>query len=210
MVAAARVAAEPTTDDIESKIRAAHDGLKACKRELDDAERELAYAERRTTSHREEAQRRRVELGRLLLGQRSRWPERGPNAKGWGEFLRGLEIDPQSAREWMDLAEEIEVSKPDDDGLEMTRAKVRAAKTERDTTIAPRTPNHARNVKNEDHARRKLRVVIKQMVAGGHSPDLLAVELGEWTEYVEEHRRLVCADLAAELRALAVAVEQLP
>lgn len=47
---------------------------------------------------------KRVELGLALLRARVAWPERGPKAKGWGEFLKKEGIAESTARLYMDLA----------------------------------------------------------------------------------------------------------
>jgi hypothetical protein len=46
----------------------------------------------------------RLELGLALLRARVAWPERGPKAKGWGEFLKREGIAESTARHYMDLA----------------------------------------------------------------------------------------------------------
>src|SRR5689334_16216178 len=39
----------------------------------------------------------RLHLGTVLSPIRKRWPSRGPNAKGWGAFLRSVDIDEDTA-----------------------------------------------------------------------------------------------------------------
>lgn len=46
----------------------------------------------------------RLEVGRELVRIRPRWPERGPNAKGWGEFLGSIGLAQPRAWELMKLA----------------------------------------------------------------------------------------------------------
>lgn len=46
----------------------------------------------------------RLELGRALAKVRSKWPARGPNAKGWGEYLEKEGIPQQTAWEYMEKA----------------------------------------------------------------------------------------------------------
>jgi hypothetical protein len=41
---------------------------------------------------------RRLDLGRWLSRARAAWPQRGPNAKGWGEFLARVKIPESTAR----------------------------------------------------------------------------------------------------------------
>lgn len=47
------------------------------------------------------ARARRIEIGRLLAKARPTWPERGPTAKGWGEFLRRVKLDDSTAYRYM-------------------------------------------------------------------------------------------------------------
>jgi hypothetical protein len=51
-------------------------------------------------------QARRTEIGRLLLKARGAWPERGPNAKGWGEFLKRVQLDDSTAHRYMQEAKD--------------------------------------------------------------------------------------------------------
>lgn len=51
---------------------------------------------------RETGKARRLEVGRLLAKVRGAWPERGPNAKGWGEFLKRVGIAESTARMYID------------------------------------------------------------------------------------------------------------
>lgn len=53
-----------------------------------------------------------LELGCLLVGLRSAWPERGPNAKGWGEFLRACKISEDRALRYMKLAKDATSGNP--------------------------------------------------------------------------------------------------
>lgn len=77
--------------------------------------RELSAQAERATKRRTDAERientaiqkrdeKRIEVGRALLRARMAWPERGPKAKGWGEYLRKEGIDDSTALRWMDLA----------------------------------------------------------------------------------------------------------
>lgn len=50
---------------------------------------------------RKEQQAKRRQIGEMLLKARGAWPERGPNAKGWGEFLRRVKVTEDSALRWM-------------------------------------------------------------------------------------------------------------
>lgn len=86
--------------------------------------RELAAQAERATKRRTDAERientviakrdeKRLECGRMLLRIRVAWPERGPKAKGWGEFLKKEGIDDSTALRWMDAAREADA--PDKD-----------------------------------------------------------------------------------------------
>jgi len=46
----------------------------------------------------------RLHVGRLLVAARSRWPERGPRAKGWGELLKRVGMEQPTAWRYMELA----------------------------------------------------------------------------------------------------------
>jgi hypothetical protein len=46
----------------------------------------------------------RVKIGRALLRARKLWPERGPKAKGWGEFLESVGLPQPTAWTYMELA----------------------------------------------------------------------------------------------------------
>ena len=82
---------------IGRRVRDAHAALQAAEQE----EKRTAEA---AEAAREEAGRRRLELGRMLMRARTAWPARGPRAKGWGDFLRDQGIEERSARNWMALA----------------------------------------------------------------------------------------------------------
>lgn len=66
-----------------------------------DAERTLERHEKAAAAARETARMRRLEIGRLLWEARKAWPERGPNAKPWGEFLSRHGLDDATARRYM-------------------------------------------------------------------------------------------------------------
>lgn len=54
----------------------------------------------------EAARRKRIELGKALIEARKAWPERGPQAKGWGEFLAREGIPLRTAHDYIRLASE--------------------------------------------------------------------------------------------------------
>lgn len=67
-----------------------------------DAERTADRHEQLGAAARETAKMRRLEIGQLLCKVRPAWPERGPNAKGWGVFLAKHSLDDATARRYMD------------------------------------------------------------------------------------------------------------
>lgn len=58
--------------------------------------------EQQAVAARETAKVRRREIGELLLKARGAWPERGPNAKGWGEFLGRVGLEQSTAWRYME------------------------------------------------------------------------------------------------------------
>jgi hypothetical protein len=104
---------EPAVDvaRIGDEVRAAHAALR-------DAEAQERKAEIQVEKSREEAARRRLDLGRALAKARKAWPARGPKAKGWGDFLREQGIPESTAKDYMRLAGFVEVSTTDDDVVE--------------------------------------------------------------------------------------------
>jgi hypothetical protein len=74
------------------------------RRAIRDAEVDAEEHEKRAATSREAAQMRRLELGRVLMKARGAWPERGPKAKGWGDFLRRIEVDEVTAWRYIELA----------------------------------------------------------------------------------------------------------
>lgn len=69
--------------------------------------------EQQAAAARETVKMRRVEIGKMLRKARGAWPERGPNAKGWGEFLKRIGLDQSTAWRYMNP----EQAKPDDSGF---------------------------------------------------------------------------------------------
>lgn len=62
---------------------------------------------------RAEQQAKRRQIGMLLLKARAAYPERGPNAKPWGDLLRRIKLSEDSALRWM---AEARGDKPQDAG----------------------------------------------------------------------------------------------
>lgn len=57
--------------------------------------------EKQAAAARESAKARRLRIGQQLAKVRPAWPERGPKAKGWGDFLRQVGISEDSALRYM-------------------------------------------------------------------------------------------------------------
>lgn len=90
-------AGAPDMNRIEAATRVAIDAVRAAEGRIVKLNGELATVT-------ETARARRLELGKLLVQARGAWPERGPRAKGWGEYLVRLQIDQQRAWEFMRYA----------------------------------------------------------------------------------------------------------
>lgn len=71
---------------------------------LREAEAQEVTAARRAESARDDAARRRLELGKALVRARGAWPASGPRARGWGEFLDREGIEERTAQRYMQLA----------------------------------------------------------------------------------------------------------
>jgi hypothetical protein len=90
-------------DEIADQIIETH-------RLMHEAEAAAAEHERKATDSRDAASMRRFEIGKLLIRARAAWPERGPKAKGWGEFLSRVQIDQVTAWRYMQIAGATEIS----------------------------------------------------------------------------------------------------
>lgn len=76
---------------IDVEIAGERDDIRIAERHEDQAAKSRASAKAR-----------RLRIGGLLAKARGAWPERGPNAKGWGEFLAARKIDDATARRYID------------------------------------------------------------------------------------------------------------
>lgn len=68
------------------------------------ADTSAARWEQQAAAARETSKVRRREIGEALLKARGAWPDRGPNAKGWGEFLKRVGLEQSTAWRYMDDA----------------------------------------------------------------------------------------------------------
>jgi len=80
------------------------------------AYRTMQYAEGEEIKYRDLVAARRLELGTHLIAARRMWPARGPNAKGWGEFLVEAGIDQDTALVAMKYAGYVQEHFPDKPG----------------------------------------------------------------------------------------------
>lgn len=91
-----------------AEVRAKHSELRELDAQVERTGKRRADAERIESTAIEKRNEKRVEVGRALLRARIAWPERGPKAKGWGDFLKKEGIDDSTAARWMDLARETD------------------------------------------------------------------------------------------------------
>lgn len=88
---------ESVIDQYAAEVREAYSALR-------EAEVQVEKSEQRAEAARKAAELRRMDLGRALLRARSAWPERGPKAKGWGDFLEKEGIAQATAWRYMEMA----------------------------------------------------------------------------------------------------------
>lgn len=100
---------------VESDVRALTNDLRDAHAAYHHAStRELRIVESLSTA-RETLARRRLELGKLLISARERWPASGPRAKGWGQLLAAAGIDQDVALLAMKYAGYVAETFPGDD-----------------------------------------------------------------------------------------------
>lgn len=85
-------------------VRSTHSQLREADVQVEKTAKRAADAARIAETALRKREELRLELGKHLLRARQAWPERGPNAKGWGEFLEREGIEQSTAWRWMDLA----------------------------------------------------------------------------------------------------------
>ena len=88
---------KPMPADAVDRVRDLYQNVIGSEGIVDGLAQELRQAQRELT-------RDVVGLGRELLAIRKCWPARGPNAKGWGDFLAAVGISQDSALRYMNLA----------------------------------------------------------------------------------------------------------
>ena len=104
---------------------------------LQDAERVEKAATEKAERSREEAARRRLDLGRMLVEARKAWPSRGPKAKGWGEFLLKVGIAERTAQKYMQFAGHVEISASNEDEAETVPTYAAAGIDKRPRKMGP-------------------------------------------------------------------------
>lgn len=82
---------------VESDVVALAAGLRDAHQAYVAADERVRRTEQSLESFREVVARRRLELGRMLITARERWPASGPRAKGWGDLLERAGIDQDVA-----------------------------------------------------------------------------------------------------------------
>lgn len=70
--------------------------------------------EQQAAAARATARARRAEIGKLLNEARAQWPERGPSAKGWGQFLKRIGLEQSTAWRYMNPGQKPEGNPADD------------------------------------------------------------------------------------------------
>jgi hypothetical protein len=104
---------KPVAAIVETDIASIADQVIETHRLMREAEAKQADHTERAARAGEAAQMRRLELGKLLLHARLAYPQRGPKAKGWGEFLAKVGIEQSTAWRYMDLVQPGVAPKPD-------------------------------------------------------------------------------------------------
>lgn len=95
---------ESTFETAFAAVRAKHSALRELDAQVERTEKRAVDARRIADTCLSSRQAMRIELGLELLRARPAWPERGPKAKGWGDFLKAEGIDDSTAARYMDLA----------------------------------------------------------------------------------------------------------
>lgn len=86
--------------------------LRVALRDERDAEENAARWEQQASAARETARMRRREIGEALIQARAAWPERGPRAKGWGEFLGRVGLEQSTAWRYMEAVRAPDFMQP--------------------------------------------------------------------------------------------------
>lgn len=95
---------KPIPAIVESQHEAEFAAVRATFSALREADVQAEKADKRAEAARGAAAMRRIECGRALMAVRKIWPSRGPNAKGWGEYLAKEGIEQSTAWNYMKLA----------------------------------------------------------------------------------------------------------
>lgn len=95
---------KPVPAIVEDELAREEAAVRAALSALREAEVQLGKKEKLFEAARAAADLRRLEVGRALIAIRARWPARGPNAKGWGEFCVREGIEQSTAWNYMKLS----------------------------------------------------------------------------------------------------------
>jgi len=96
-------------------VRANFSALCETDAQVEKIDKKFEDVEKTRARYRETQAKQRLELGRSLVELRKQWPARGPNSRGWGEFLKKEGIDERAARRYMELAGYVEKISDSDD-----------------------------------------------------------------------------------------------
>lgn len=97
-------------DEVFALVRSAHGQLREAEVQVERTAKRAADAARIAETALRKREEFRLELGRHLLSARKAWPERGPNAKGWGDFLAKEGIEQSTAWRYMEAAVKVDGS----------------------------------------------------------------------------------------------------
>ncbi len=143
---------------------------------LQDADRGVEAAERKTESLRQTQAQRRVELGRLLMESRDGF-KRGT----WLPFLEKHGIDERNARNWMALAGYVEITEPNGNGSDIpTRREV--AGIDKPTRKPTKDPD-----------------AFHVLIASGDLKSKIKKQINEWPESSRQSIPGLLRDLADDL-----------
>lgn len=95
---------ESQHEEVFALVRAAYAQLRELDVQVEKTEKRATDSRRIADTAARVREEKRIELGLHLLRARQAWPERGPKAKGWGEFLKREGIDDSTAHRYMQQA----------------------------------------------------------------------------------------------------------
>lgn len=93
---------KPVAAIVESANDLAAEQVIVWRTEERDAETSATRWEQQAGAARATAKARRLQIGELCAKQREKWPQSGPNAKGWGLWLAKAKLDDSTAWRYID------------------------------------------------------------------------------------------------------------